>query len=60
MNFPKQFSFLHRMLRAGFDFEMIASAIDEMEKSNFYKGNWDFATVAGYLDRKGGIKYGNH
>jgi len=60
VNFPKQFNFLHRMLRAGFDFEMIASAIDEMEKSNFYKGNWDFATVAGYLDRKGGMKYGNH
>lgn len=60
VNFPKQFNFLHRMLRAGFDFEMIASAIDEMEKSNFYKGNWDFATVAGYLDRKGGVKYGNH
>lgn len=60
VNFPKQFSFLHRMLRAGFDFEMIASAIDEMEKSNFYKGNWDFATVAGYLDRKGGTKYVNH
>lgn len=53
INLPKQFGIVHRILRAGFDFEDMNKALDEIKKNNFYQDKgWDFATVAQWLERK--------
>jgi len=53
INLPKQFGVVHRILRAGFDFEDMNKALDEIKKNNFYQDKgWDFATVAQWLERK--------
>jgi len=53
INLPKQFGIVHRILRAGFDFEDMNKALDEIKKNNFYQDKgWDFATVAQWLEKK--------
>ena len=53
INLPKQFGIVHRILRAGFDFENMDKAINVIQKNNFYQDKgWDFATVAQWLERK--------
>lgn len=53
INLPKQFGIVHRILRAGFDFDDMDKALNEIKKNNFYQDKgWDFATVAQWLERK--------
>lgn len=53
INLPKQFGIVHRILRAGFDFNDMNRALDAIQKNNFYQDKgWDFATVAQWLERK--------
>lgn len=53
INLPKQFGIVHRILRAGFDFDDMNKALDEIKKNNFYQDKgWDFATVAQWLEKK--------
>lgn len=53
INLPKQFGTVHRILRAGFDFEDMNRAINAIQKNNFYQDKgWDFATVAQWLEKK--------
>jgi|GEM_PF-2428313 len=53
INLPKQFGIVHRILRAGFDFNDMNRALNAIQKNNFYQDKgWDFATVAQWLERK--------
>lgn len=53
INLPKQFGIIHRILRAGFDFDDMNKALNAIQKNNFYQDKgWDFATVAQWLERK--------
>lgn len=54
INYAKQIKFLHSMIRAGYGFETINKALNSVDRDRFLGNNWDLATVAGYLDRKGG------
>lgn len=52
INIPKQFGIVHRILRAGFDFNDMNRALDAIQKNNFYQDKgWDFATVAQWLEK---------
>lgn len=53
INYPKQIGVVHKMLRAGFDFEDMDGAIDRMNKDNFWQEKgWDFGNVATILERQ--------
>lgn len=52
INSGKQFRFIHQILRAGFSFKSMDWAIEKIKKDRFYEEKgWDFATVAGVLER---------
>lgn len=52
VNKPKQFKFLHQMLRSGLDFSDIDQLIRRTKKKPFFQENgWDFASLAGEADR---------
>jgi len=58
VNYAKQFKALHKMLKAGYDFQAINACIDGMDKDNFWKNKgWDFTNVANVIE-KGGDAYG--
>jgi hypothetical protein len=50
INQPKQFNFLHKILRAGYDFDSMNKAVPRIEKE-YGLGNWDFATLANWLEK---------
>jgi len=53
INYPKQIAFVHKILKAGFDFTDIDTAIKEISSNVFFKDKgWDFSTVASFLERK--------
>ena len=53
INYPKQILFVHRILRAGFNFDQIDEAVGHLEKDRFYQEKgWDFANLAQYLERR--------
>lgn len=51
-NRAKQFNFIHKMLRAGADFEVMDRVISVIEKK-YGRNQWDFATVSNWLDKGG-------
>ncbi len=53
VNYAKQIGVVHKILRAGFDFNDMNKALDGIEKNPFYKEHgWDFVTVSQILERK--------
>lgn len=53
VNKPKQFKFLHQMLRSGLDFPDIDRIIGRVKRKDYFQENgWDFATLAGEADRR--------
>lgn len=55
VNYAKQLGALHKILRAGYDFEEINDCIDKMEKNPFWREKgWDFTNVANVIEKGGG------
>lgn len=53
INYQKQIGFVHRILRAGFDFEDMDRIIDKVEKTPFYQeSGWDFANITSILEKE--------
>lgn len=50
INRAKQFNALHKILRAGFDFDQIDKTVRLIEKK-YGTGSWDYATVANWLEK---------
>jgi hypothetical protein len=57
INKPKQFGFIHKILRAGYGFDDMNRAIKIIEKK-YEKGAWDFASMASWLEK--GASNGNN
>lgn len=50
INRGKQFNFVHKILRAGYDFTAMDKTIRVMEKK-YGKGGWDFGTMSSFLEK---------
>jgi len=51
-NYQKQIYHLHKMLRSGYTFKDIDTAIDKIDSDSFYQEKgWDLATIANIFDR---------
>jgi hypothetical protein len=55
VNDLKQFTFIHKILRAGYGFDIMDRVIVDIEVK-YGSGNWDFGTVSNWIE-KGGGKY---
>lgn len=53
INFSKQVSFLHKLLRVGYTFDVIREIAVELDKDTFMWDKWDIGTIASRIERKG-------
>lgn len=53
LNLPKQITFLHKIVRAGYTFPQIHAVAVEMDSNNFMWDKWDLATIASQIEKKG-------
>ena len=53
INKPKQFMFIHKILRAGYGFDQMNRAIKNIERK-WDKGSWDFGSMANWLEKGAG------
>lgn len=51
-NKPKQFRFLHNLLRTGMSFEDIDNLVSKVD-TKYGKNNWDFSTLTNWVDKGG-------
>ena len=52
INRAKQYMFLHKILRAGWDFPDIDKTMKSIERK-YGNNNWDFATIANWMEKGG-------
>lgn len=53
INKPKQFQFIHKILRAGYGFDTMDKTIRQVEKK-YGKGAWDYGTLASWIEKGAG------
>lgn len=53
INRPKQYANLHKILRAGYGFDVMSRTIKEVERK-YGPGGWDYATLAAWIEKGGG------
>ena len=52
INRAKQYMFLHKILRVGFDFQDIDRTMKAIDRK-YGENNWDFATIANWMEKGG-------
>lgn len=50
INLPKQYQFIHKILRAGYGFDVMNKTIHLVEKK-YGKGSWDFGTLTNWIEK---------
>lgn len=50
INRPKQYAVIHKILRAGYGFDVMDKTIRQVEKK-YGKGAWDYATLASWIEK---------
>ncbi len=53
LNYGKQLGFLHKMLRAKYDFTEIKQVAESLENDNFMWNKWDVGTITSKIERQG-------